>query len=161
MLQHPITNIDTTEISPDLTYNDNLIYHYLGGVALAALKKWKEAEEYFEICVTSPGSVAAALQMEALKKLRLVQLVSMGKVGPPYCALCFCSSYEVAKDIEPSKVYTPTARPVVQIHAILDVYQCLSPQHTAADRRLREREEHVCSGTLDSFPSGDFIHPFE
>jgi len=49
-------------------------------VALAALKKWKEAEEFFEICVTSPGNYPAALQMEALKKLRLVQLISTGKV---------------------------------------------------------------------------------
>jgi hypothetical protein len=47
---------------------------------LAALKRWAEAEEYFEICVTSPGTYPAALQMEALKKLRLVQLISTGKV---------------------------------------------------------------------------------
>lgn len=80
VLQYPITNIDTTIISPDLTYNDNLVYHYTGGIALAALKRWKEAEEYFEICATSPGLVPAALQMEALKKLRLVQLISTGKV---------------------------------------------------------------------------------
>ena len=73
--------MDTSELSPDLSFNDNLIYHYLGGIALAALKRWKEAEEYFEICVTSPGSVPAALQMEALKKLRLVQLISTGQVS--------------------------------------------------------------------------------
>ena len=47
---------------------------------MAALKRWAEAEEYFEICVTSPGTYPAALQMEALKKLRLVQLISTGKV---------------------------------------------------------------------------------
>ena len=47
---------------------------------LAALKRWKEAEEFFEICATSPGNYPAALQMEALKKLRLVQLISTGKV---------------------------------------------------------------------------------
>ena len=101
--------------------------------------------------MTSPGSVPAALQMEALKKLRLVQLISTGKVGPSCRDLSFRFSYEVAKDIEPSKVYTPTAHPVVQIHAILDSYQCLSPQHTAADRGIREREEHVCSGAFESF----------
>ncbi|KAF9527660.1 hypothetical protein CPB83DRAFT_768181 [Crepidotus variabilis] len=81
VLSTPITNIDTAALSPDLTYSDNLTYHYLGGIALAALKKWKEAEEYFEICVTSPGTVPAALQMEALKKLRLVQLISCGKIS--------------------------------------------------------------------------------
>lgn len=81
VLRNPITDVDTIEVSPDLTYNDNLIYHYLGGIALAALKRWKDAEEYFEICVTSPGSAPAALQMEALKKLRLVQLISTGQVS--------------------------------------------------------------------------------
>jgi COP9 signalosome complex subunit 3 len=62
-----------------LHYSDNLSYHYTGGIALAALKRWAEAEEYFEICVTSPGTHPAALQLEALKKLRLVQLISGGK----------------------------------------------------------------------------------
>ncbi|KDR81351.1 hypothetical protein GALMADRAFT_239200 [Galerina marginata CBS 339.88] len=81
VLSHPITDIDTANVSPDLHYTDNLTYHYTGGIALAALKKWKEAEEYFEICVTSPGTYPAALQMEALKKLKLVQLISTGKVS--------------------------------------------------------------------------------
>ncbi|PPR06466.1 hypothetical protein CVT24_002608 [Panaeolus cyanescens] len=80
ILAVPITNIDLS-LSPDLTYQDNLIYHYTGGIALAALKKWSEAEEYFEICVTSPGNHPAALQFEALKKLRLVQIISKGEVG--------------------------------------------------------------------------------
>ena len=79
VLSCPITNFDTS-ISPELHYSDNLSYHYTGGIALAALKRWAEAEEYFEICVTSPGTYPAALQMEALKKLRLVQLISTGKV---------------------------------------------------------------------------------
>ncbi|KAJ7726352.1 hypothetical protein B0H16DRAFT_1592608 [Mycena metata] len=80
VLRHPIANISTA--LSDLTYNDNLIYHYLGGMALAVLKRWAEAEEYFEICVTAPGAVPAALQFEALKKLRLVQLISRGAVSP-------------------------------------------------------------------------------
>jgi hypothetical protein len=78
VLEYPITNIDL-HLS-DLVYNDNLMYHYTGGVILAMLKRWSEAEEFFEITATAPGSVPAALQMEALKKLRLVQLISKGKV---------------------------------------------------------------------------------
>ncbi|KAJ7842219.1 hypothetical protein B0H14DRAFT_2781256 [Mycena olivaceomarginata] len=80
VLAVPIANVNTA--LSDLTYNDNLMYHYLGGVVLAVLKKWAEAEEYFEICVTAPGAVPAALQLEALKKLRLVQLISRGTVLP-------------------------------------------------------------------------------
>ena len=48
---------------------------------LAALKLWAEAEEFFEIWASSPGVVPSAIQMEVLKKLRLVQLISRGKVG--------------------------------------------------------------------------------
>ncbi|KAF8215703.1 hypothetical protein K438DRAFT_1954409 [Mycena galopus ATCC 62051] len=77
ILSVPISNVNTA--LSDLSYNDNLMYHYLGGVVLAVLKKWADAEEYFEICVTAPGAVPAALQLEALKKLRLVQLISRGE----------------------------------------------------------------------------------
>ncbi|KAF6757609.1 hypothetical protein DFP72DRAFT_845569 [Ephemerocybe angulata] len=80
VLNNPITSIDTN--LSDLTYNDNLIYHYTGGVALAMLKRWAEAEEFFEICVSAPGAVPAALQLEALKKLKLVQLIAKGKTAP-------------------------------------------------------------------------------
>ncbi|KIJ63825.1 hypothetical protein HYDPIDRAFT_155393 [Hydnomerulius pinastri MD-312] len=81
VLAHPITTIDLS-IS-DLHYNDNLVYHYAGGMVYAALKRWSEAEELFEICVCSPGPSAAALQMEALKKMILVQLIREGKPTPP------------------------------------------------------------------------------
>ena len=64
----------------DLTYNDNLIYHYSGGVALGALKRWREAEDYFEICVSAPAIAPAAIQLEAYKKLVLVQLIQYGEV---------------------------------------------------------------------------------
>ena len=64
----------------DLHYNDNLLYHYAGGVVYGALKRWREAEEFFEIVVTSPAQTAAAIQYEALKKLTLVQLILYGKV---------------------------------------------------------------------------------
>ena len=81
VLSAPILHIETS-ISP-LTYNDNLIYHYAGGIALGGLKKWREAEEFFEICASSPGQAPAAIQLEALKKLTLVQLILYGKVGNP------------------------------------------------------------------------------
>ncbi|KAG6860267.1 hypothetical protein C0995_013511 [Termitomyces sp. Mi166 len=81
ILENPITNIDTV-LSPDLTYNDSLIYHYLGGVAFAALKRWAQAEEFFEIALSTPGNAPAAIQLEAFKKLKLVQLIATGKTAP-------------------------------------------------------------------------------
>ncbi|KAF8438901.1 hypothetical protein L210DRAFT_3403119 [Boletus edulis BED1] len=81
VLAYPITIIDTS-IS-DLSYSDNLVYHYAGGMVYAALKRWTAAQEFFEICACSPGSASAAIQMEALKKLVLVQLIHEGKTTPP------------------------------------------------------------------------------
>lgn len=51
-----------------------------------ALKMWPTAEELFEICVTAPAMVPSAIQLEALKKMHLVQLISRGKteVLPKY-----------------------------------------------------------------------------
>ncbi|KDQ10390.1 hypothetical protein BOTBODRAFT_36290 [Botryobasidium botryosum FD-172 SS1] len=80
VLRVPITKIDKS--LSDLHYNDNLQYHYYGGVVFAALKKYKEAEEFFEIVVSSPAQVPAALQLEAYKKLVLIQLISHGKLQP-------------------------------------------------------------------------------
>lgn len=92
----PILSVQITEISlqvSDLTYNDNLIYHYAGGIVLAVLRRWAEAEEFFEIVVTSPAQMPAAIQFEALKKLVMVQLILYGRVRAT-CSLfspCGCS----------------------------------------------------------------------
>ncbi|KAF8636861.1 hypothetical protein AX17_003204 [Amanita inopinata Kibby_2008] len=79
VLQVPITNIDTN--LSDLTYLDNLRYHYIGAIALAALKRWSEAEDFLEICIGSPGMVPSAIQLEAVKKLKLIQLIYRGKTS--------------------------------------------------------------------------------
>ncbi len=80
---HQITDI-ALSLSPDLTYLDNLTYHYLAGVTLAALNRWALAEDYFEICITAPAhsGTISAIQMEALKKLNLVQLIRTGSTSP-------------------------------------------------------------------------------
>ncbi|KAK0191017.1 hypothetical protein F5146DRAFT_1046758 [Armillaria mellea] len=80
LLNHHITDIATT-LTPEITYIDNIIYHYLGGICLAALGRWAESEDYFEVCITAPG-VASALQVEALKKMKLVQLIRQGSTSP-------------------------------------------------------------------------------
>ncbi len=80
LLNHHITDI-ATSLTPEVTYIDNLIYHYLGGICLAALGRWAESEDYFEVCITAPG-VASALQVEALKKMKLVQLIRQGSTSP-------------------------------------------------------------------------------
>ncbi|KZT32261.1 hypothetical protein SISSUDRAFT_1028642 [Sistotremastrum suecicum HHB10207 ss-3] len=78
ILNNPIIAIDTS-IS-DLTAFDNVQYHYEGALSLLDLEKWELAEEFLEICVTSPiHSTPLPVQVEALKKLTLVQLIAYGK----------------------------------------------------------------------------------
>ncbi|TFK47638.1 hypothetical protein OE88DRAFT_782487 [Heliocybe sulcata] len=81
ILSEAITEIDTT-LFPDLHYTDNLVYHYTGGIAYAALQQWEQAEEFFEIVVGAPAQVPSAVQLEAGKKLILVQLIKDGKAAP-------------------------------------------------------------------------------
>ncbi|QRV98952.1 aldo/keto reductase family protein [Ceratobasidium sp. AG-Ba] len=81
VLAEGITEIDT-QIS-DVQYTDNLTYHYLGGCVYAGLKRFKEAEDFFELTVTAPASVASAVQVEAYKKLMLVQLILYGEARNP------------------------------------------------------------------------------
>ncbi|KAJ7064715.1 hypothetical protein C8F01DRAFT_1080997 [Mycena amicta] len=117
VLGNPIANVSTS--LSDLTYNDNLIYHYLGGVALAMLKKWPEAEEYFEICVTAPGAAPAALQLEALKKLRLVQLISRGETTalPKYAHAALPRIFKASVYTELINAYPQNTE---KLHGLLD-----------------------------------------
>lgn len=48
------------------------------------LRLWSEADGYLEMCATAPthGMTLSALQVEAAKKLILVQLIAYGKVEP-------------------------------------------------------------------------------
>ncbi|THU98591.1 hypothetical protein K435DRAFT_838017 [Dendrothele bispora CBS 962.96] len=97
--------------SPDLTSNDNLTYHYLAGIilALTALSSSSShsptspsnttiypspltsAMDYLETVVTAPQAPPSgsqnntnvhALQLEALKKLRLLQCIALGAPQP-------------------------------------------------------------------------------
>lgn len=81
-LRQPIT-YTPTHFTP-LSYTDNLTYHYAGGMIFGALKQWKEAEDFFESIICAPGNgpgAVSAVQVEAAKKLILIQLISKGKVN--------------------------------------------------------------------------------
>jgi hypothetical protein len=90
------------------------------------LKRWKDAEEYFEICVTSPGSAPAALQMEALKKLRLVQLISTGQVSFPLLSSHPLSDAPGWLGFEPAKIYEYTTHTALQKYAVLEFHNSIS-----------------------------------
>ena len=129
----------------DLHYSHTLTYHYTaGGIDLAVLKRWLEAEEYFEICVASPGTHPSALEMEALKKLKLVQLISMGKMSS--ALPCFhCLTYADIDQTSPLPKYT---HPLLirlfkstSCHAFINAY----PQSTELLREIYDKERQIFS----------------
>jgi len=81
VLEVVISEVDTT-LSP-LTYHDVLNYHYIGALALLALKRFCAAATFLELVVAAPTHVhPSALQFEALKKLTLVRLILHGATKP-------------------------------------------------------------------------------
>jgi COP9 signalosome complex subunit 3 len=50
-------------------------------IGVGALRRWDEAEDFFEICIGSPAQLY--VRLEALKKLKLVQLIAREKVRFP------------------------------------------------------------------------------
>ncbi|KIY48410.1 hypothetical protein FISHEDRAFT_23327, partial [Fistulina hepatica ATCC 64428] len=87
LLDHPIEYLDTT-LCPELSHTDCLNYFYLAGIALTLLsmshrKQYlQQALAYFEACITYPGTAVSAVQLEALKKMTLIELFMYGKTTP-------------------------------------------------------------------------------
>jgi COP9 signalosome complex subunit 3 len=83
-IARPVLENFITEVDPrafPVTYLDNLIYHYGGGVAFAVLRQWEEAQDFFEIVIGAPVSGnPSAIQLEAAKKLALVHLLRHGQL---------------------------------------------------------------------------------
>lgn len=160
ILENPITEVSLS-ICPELTYTDNLMYHYLGGIIFTLLKKWSAAEESFEICVTSPsqGTVVAALQLEALKKLRLVQLISKGYVSPLpkytnplLIRLLKNTPYNTFINAYPSKIDT--------LHAVLDKErQLFATVLTLSTSLILFTQLRLTGKEYGSAESGSFTRP--
>ncbi|GAA5973923.1 hypothetical protein JCM8115_007107 [Rhodotorula mucilaginosa] len=80
---HEVLSRDITDVDKSLfpiRYQDHLLYHYLGGTILALLGDYTRAASLLETCVSAPGSHASMIQVDAHKKLVLVQLLAFGKV---------------------------------------------------------------------------------
>jgi len=80
LISPPVSEVD--RMLSDLDYTDVLQYHYLAGIVFAALKMYQDAEGAFELAATAPANASSALQLEAYKKLILIQLIRHGKVLP-------------------------------------------------------------------------------
>ncbi|KAF9008215.1 hypothetical protein BDQ17DRAFT_1349559 [Cyathus striatus] len=70
-----------SDISGDINVIDVLTYFYLGGMILACVQRWEEAEDMMEYVILVPG-YPSAIQLEAVKKHRLFGLIVRGKPNP-------------------------------------------------------------------------------
>ncbi|KAG1839362.1 hypothetical protein F4604DRAFT_1885307 [Suillus subluteus] len=85
-VKYPPTLSHLTTIHPIFLMVCVTTCHFTAAIPVLAhsiTTNWSAAEELFEICASSPGSAASAIQMEALKKLALIQLIYRGKTSPP------------------------------------------------------------------------------
>lgn len=90
VLARPVSMVEKS-IYP-FNYVDNLLYHYFGAFTFISLRRWAEAEEYLEMVVAAPiTTTPSAIQVEAMKKLALVQLIRHGtlKAMPRYVPQVF------------------------------------------------------------------------
>ncbi|KNC97516.1 uncharacterized protein SPPG_06992 [Spizellomyces punctatus DAOM BR117] len=81
----PVLDRDITEIDPqsyDLKYQDFLLHYYYGGMIYVGLKRFERALQCFHLCLTAPGFVASAIQVEAHRKYILVSLILHGRSEP-------------------------------------------------------------------------------
>ena len=126
------------------------MYHYTGGVIWGVLKRWDEAEEFFESVVCAPGQgvVGSALQLEALKKWVLVQLISKGKVCLFYFfsfnlgCFFFRSLTCVYVDDAPTEIYKLPFVTPIQTNALSQFCKRLSPP-TCQPRRSHEKRNGI------------------
>ncbi|KAI8817598.1 uncharacterized protein EV422DRAFT_541352 [Fimicolochytrium jonesii] len=80
VLDNDIESIDPAAF--DTTIQSFLLYHYYGGMIYTALHQYKRALQFFTLCITAPGHIASAIQVEAHRKYILVSLLAHGKVMP-------------------------------------------------------------------------------
>jgi COP9 signalosome complex subunit 3 len=116
----PVLNIPMAQIDKNIypvTYLDNLLYHYLGAFIYISLRRWTEAEEYLEMVVSAPiaSNAPSAIQMEAMKKLSLVQLIIYGQLKnmPKYVPALFTKNVKQSAYGQLAKIYP--GGPLIQL----------------------------------------------
>ncbi|KAG0147369.1 hypothetical protein CROQUDRAFT_91636 [Cronartium quercuum f. sp. fusiforme G11] len=94
-----LSNVDIMRVEPNnapIEYQDHLIYHYLAGVVQALNQNYKRAIHLLTIAVSAPGTSTSQIQIEAYKKLILINLLYNSKPPnlPRYINNCFKSTFK-------------------------------------------------------------------
>jgi COP9 signalosome complex subunit 3 len=79
-----ILDIELSEFSEvfQLSAQDVILYYYYGGLVYMGLKKFEQASEFFQMAINAPAQVTSAIQIEAYKRLLIIDLIAFGKPTP-------------------------------------------------------------------------------
>lgn len=133
VLAVPISQISTT-LCPDLRYQDHLIYHYVGGIVFAALKRYAEAAEFLELCASAPVATPSGGAGVARGPSQGPLGISMGGIGmgmgmvmvPPGPG----SRYFNFGSSDPSMFQVEAAKKLLLVHLILHGRALPLPKYT-------------------------------
>ncbi|KAJ3214855.1 hypothetical protein HDU67_001120 [Dinochytrium kinnereticum] len=86
-----IIDIDISDIKKsrfELRIQDYLLYFYYGGIIYTHLKIYTRAQEFFELCFSTPSHAVSLIQIEAYRKCLLMHFIATGDVysAPKYTA---------------------------------------------------------------------------
>ncbi|KAH9819083.1 hypothetical protein DFH28DRAFT_63202 [Melampsora americana] len=80
-----LSNVDLIKVNRKnhpIDYQDHLLYHYFAGIIQALNKNYKRSIQLLTITVSAPGSFISQIQIEAYKKLILINLLIHSKSSP-------------------------------------------------------------------------------
>lgn len=80
ILERPVYEVDPERTG--VTADDHLLYRYYGGVAFAAMGKYRDAAEMFLGAIAAPATALSAIVVAAHKKYACVSLIADGAVPP-------------------------------------------------------------------------------
>ena len=81
----PLLNAPLTEVVPELTALDALLFHYYGGALLLGLRRYQDAYVFFARALSLPASATSAVAVAAYKKLVLTSFILTGSVRGIAC----------------------------------------------------------------------------
>lgn len=79
IVQYDIVSADT-KVTP-LVYSDVLEYFYYGGLICAKIGDMEKGATLLQQCITTPAQAVSAIQIDAYKKLILLQIMKDGEVS--------------------------------------------------------------------------------
>uniref|UniRef100_A0A0G4G0K9 COP9 signalosome complex subunit 3 n=1 Tax=Chromera velia CCMP2878 TaxID=1169474 RepID=A0A0G4G0K9_9ALVE len=90
----PVIDTPILEVMKGVTSLQTVAYFFYAGTIYCGLKKWDKAKRMFNLCLSIPAVTPSQVQIDAWKKLVLVELLTRGVLpsAPPHAAHCISRS---------------------------------------------------------------------